>query len=179
MKINEFVTMMSDIRVKKMSDEQLLKKLTADLEVVTYKPILEKKKLVGEIVNASLKREDGIYKVDPVAKFVALVMFTIKAYTNLEIPENIYEAYDELCAAGVLRAVVDTFQMEFDEIHGFVELQEKYVLESNSLESKAGIIEEKISELMGVVVSSARAYMEASGISVQDLLKQLSNLGDE
>lgn len=175
MKINEFVTMMNDVRVKRMNNDQLMKKLTEDLEVVSYKPVLEKKELVKKIVDASLRREDGIYKIDPVSKFVALVMLPIQEYTNLEVADDIYGSYDALCAAGLLRTVVDTFQVEFDEIHGFVQLQEEYVLASNSLESKFGMIGEKISEWMGVASTTLKTYMEEEGITVQDIIEMLGD----
>ena len=65
-------------------------------------------------------------------------MKTIEAYTNLELSDDVEDDYDMLCEAGLLNAVISTFNGEYENVKVLLQMRCDYILINNSIESQVG-----------------------------------------
>ena len=138
MRIIELVEFVNDNKYKAMKAEQLQTVLSKKLETKEYISFKEKKQLVNDIVNQCILYEDGIFKFDDMEQYVCFTMYTIAAYTNIELSDDIEDDYDVLCREQLLNVVIDTFICEYENVKTMLRMKCDYILSSNNLESQVG-----------------------------------------
>lgn len=177
MKIEKFVEIMeankgkiySKTNVNAMSD--FIKKT---LEVKDYLPLQEKKDLISKIIDSSIIYENSMYKFDEIDKYVHLVMFSIAAYTNIELSDDIENDYDELCRSGLLTMIVDSFKDEYKSVMMLLDMQCNYILADNALGAKFGTFIEGLSKNINSLADVLKTKIE--DINLDSLNIDLNNV---
>ncbi|MCD8377891.1 MAG: hypothetical protein LUB59_03790 [Candidatus Gastranaerophilales bacterium] len=142
MKVEGLLKLMSDKKFLDLTEEQQQEMLRKRLEVPQYLSIKEKRSVVKEILDAASETEHGVAKVDGIKKYIYLIMYSINAYTNLELSDDIESDYDALCSAGVLARVIDLFDSEYQSVMALLQLEQ----ETREQDDK---IELQVARLMG------------------------------
>ena len=117
------------------------------LNVKSYISIIEKQRLAKRVLDACTYEENGVIKTDSFQKYFLFTIGVLKMYTNLEFNEegNIYEEYDELCGNGLLDAILDTFQEDYDRGNAVLNMLYTHTIENNN--STANLIGTAMSKL--------------------------------
>ena len=188
MKIREFCEAYKAKRfmvIKNGADERS-EYLRKELEIKTYIPFREKRQIAEMIVAQNIKEVDGIKKYDSINGYIALVVASIAAHTNIEWGPDPIEDYDVLAESGLLSQIIAEFQGSHDEIDIILKMALAMELEDNNVNVLIGhFLNSILKKLDGVgeVLKGAFSDLdlkEALGaeISKEDLAK-LSGLLDK
>lgn len=110
--------------------------LSKIIETKQYLPFEQKTALVKNIIEQSVIYDNGFAQINEIDQYINFTIGTIKAYTNIEFSDTPIEDYDLLCSSGLLGGVIDTFEGEYKMILNMVEMQKRYILSQNSVESQ-------------------------------------------
>lgn len=172
MKIKEFVEIMEANKSKiysKTDANAMSNFIKKTLEVKEYLPLQEKKDLISKIIDTSIIYENSMYKFDEIDKYVHLVMFSIAAYTNVELSDDVENDYDELCKNGLLDTVVDTFRGEYQSVMMLLNMQCNYILEDNAFGAKLGAFVEGLSKNIDSLVGVLKTKVESMDFDISNL----------
>lgn len=134
MTIIEFVEYMKKNTNRVMKEDQLLSMVKKQLDVKDYLSIKAKRALVDDIINECILYENGIYKFDCIDKYVYFTMYTIAAYTNLELSGDVESDFDILSQEKLLPIILGTIKSEYDDVNILLQMQCDSILENNSVE---------------------------------------------
>ena len=174
MKIKEFVEIMESNKSKiysKTDASAMSNFIKKTLDIKDYLPLQEKKDLISQIIDASIIYENSMYKFD---KYVYLVMFSIVAYTNIELSDDIENDYDELCRSGLLTMIVDSFKDEYKSVMMLLDMQCNYILADNALGAKFGTFIEGLSKNINSLADVLKTKIE--NINLDSLNIDLNNV---
>lgn len=153
MKINEFVEYMKKNINKTMKDEQVVAAIKKAVNIKEYMSIKDKKALVDKIVAQCVHMDNGVYKVDGIQRYIYFTMYTLAAYIDIELSDDIEADYDALSESKVLPILVCMIQQEYDDVNILMQMKCDYMLEDNSVEAQIGKflfnLSEKIDGLAG------------------------------
>lgn len=138
MKVNEFVEFMKQNASKMTKEEQIMAMVKKHLEPKDYLSIKAKRTLVDNIINECILYDNGVYKFDAIGKYVYFTMYTIAAYTNIELSEDVEDDFDMLSKEKLLPIVVGAIQKEYDDVNILLQMQCDYYLDNNSVEASVG-----------------------------------------
>lgn len=172
MKIKEFVEIMEANKSKiysKTDANAMSNFIKKTLEVKEYLPLQEKKDLISKIIDTSIIYENSMYKFDEIDKYVHLVMFSIAAYTNVELSDDVENDYDELCKNGLLDTVVDTFRGEYQSVMMLLNMQCNYILADNALGAKLGAFVEGLSKNIDSLAGVLKTKVEAMDLDMSSI----------
>lgn len=102
-----------------------------ELEIKTYIPFMEKRKIAEMIVEQNIEVIDGIKKYDSIGAYIGLIVASIMAHTTLQFSDNPIADYDLLAESGLLPQVVSEFQESHNEIDILLKMAVAYELEDN------------------------------------------------
>lgn len=174
MKIAEFVEFMKKNTNKATREDQVISLVTKALEVKPYIGIKEKKELIDRIINKSIYYENGIFKFDGIEKYLYFTMYTIEAYTNVELSDDIEEDFDLLSSSKLLPVIVGIIQQEYDDVNVFLQMQCEYILEDNAIEAQIGKFLNEIIDKIGAL--GDKLQESVSNIDFSSLLKDKDKL---
>ena len=137
MRINEFIENMSKNINGTMKENQILAIAQKQLEVKKYIPIKEKKDLVDKIIEKCIYFESNTFRIDAIDSYIYFVMFTIDAYTNLEI-DDVEDGFDALSESGLMPVVIASLGQEYQDVQTFLNMKRDEILENNSVEMQLG-----------------------------------------
>lgn len=169
MKIREFVDYMKKNTNRTMKEDQVASLIKRVLEPKTYISIKDKKEIVDKIINRCIYYENGVFKFDGIERYVYFTMYTLAAYTNLELSEDIENDFDALSESKLLPAVICLIQQEFDDVNVFLQMQCDYILEGNSIEAQVGKFFDGLLEKIDVIGNGLGKYL--GNIDLGSLLK--------
>lgn len=172
MKIEKFVEIMEANKGKiysKTNANAMSNFIKKTLEVKEYLPLQEKKDLISKIIDTSIIYENSMYKFDEIDKYVHLVMFSIAAYTNVELSDDVENDYDELCKNGLLDTVVDTFRGEYQSVMMLLNMQCNYILADNALGAKLGAFVEGLSKNIDSLAGVLKTKVEAMDLDMSSI----------
>ena len=109
-----------------------------ELEVKTYIPFREKRKIAEMIVAQNIKEVDGIKKYDSIDGYVALIVASIMAHTSLQFSADPVADYDLLAESGLLPQIIAEFQGSHDEIDIILKMALAMELEDNNVNVLVG-----------------------------------------
>lgn len=138
MTIREFIDYMKKSTNRTTKEDQVASLMNRALEPKAYIGIKEKRLLIDKIVDKTIYYENGIFKFDEIDRYIYFTMYTIEAYTNIELSNDIVADFDELSASKLLPAVICLIQQEFDDVNLFLQMQCGYILSDNSIEAQLG-----------------------------------------
>lgn len=135
MKIKEFVEAYRAkrfVNIKTVADEKS-EWLRNELEIKSYIPFREKRKIAEMIVEHNITNVDGIKKYDDIDSYVSLVVASIDAHTNLEFSDDPIADYDLLAESGLLPQIIAEFQGSHEEIGILLKMAIAAELEDNNM----------------------------------------------
>lgn len=138
MTIREFVDYMKKNTNRTMKEDQVASLIKKTIEPKAYMSIKKKRELVDSIVNKTIYYENGIFKFDSIDRYIYFTMYTIAAYTNLELSTDVMDDFDALSESKLLPAIICLIQSEFDDVSLFLQMQCEYVLSDNAFEAQVG-----------------------------------------
>lgn len=144
MKVQEFI--------ERMNGSESLKE--AGLQVKSYLPIIQKKKIAMDMTLACVDESDGFVRIDRFKMRVYFAMKMIDAYTNLEVANDfngMVEQYDMLHEHNVFSLVIADFASEYCAMESIVEDEVREILSDNSLEAQVAKIGTKIISVLNVL----------------------------
>lgn len=140
MTIKDFI---EDFKAKKIQNTRVNENAVSEyikktLEVKTYIPFVEKRKIAEMIVDQYTDEIDGIKKHDSISAYVGFVCAMIAAHTNLTMSENPIADYDVLAESGLLSQIVAEFKQSYDECDIILKMALAMELEDNSVNVLVG-----------------------------------------
>ena len=139
-----------------------------ELEVKSYLPFREKRKIAEMIVAQNIKEVDGIKKYDSIDGYVAFIVASIMAHTSLQFSADPVPDYDLLAESGLLPQIIAEFQGSHDEIDLLRKMVLEMELEDNNINALIGRFLNKISGMLDGVVEVAKDKFES--LDLQDVL---------
>lgn len=137
MKVNEFIEYMGNNINRTIKNEQIVALAKKQLDVKKYISIKEKKELVDKIIDKCIYYTDGTFSIDGIDCYMYFTMYTIDAYTNLEI-DDVEVAFDALSESGLLPIVIGALGQEYQDVNTFLNMKRDEILENNSVEKQFG-----------------------------------------
>lgn len=157
MKTTDFIEYMGKNVNRNLKETQVLSLVQKQLEVKKYISIKEKKDLVDKIIEKCIYYENGTFRIDAIDSYIYFVMFTIDAYTNLEI-DDVEECFDVLSESGLMPVVIAALGQEFQDVQTFLNMKRNEILENNSIEMQLGKLFEsvldKVSDFSDTLIKS-------------------------
>lgn len=134
MKVKEFVTAYKEKRFMntKHGVDERAEWIKNELEIKTYIPFNEKRRLAEMIVENNMSVTDGIKKYDDISSYVSLIVASIAAHTALEFGDDPVEDYDMLAESGLLTQIISLFQGSHEEIGILLKMAVATELEDNN-----------------------------------------------
>ena len=124
------------------------------------------------MLDACTYEENGVIKTDSFQKYFLFTIGVLKMYTNLEFNEegNIYEEYDELCGNGLLDAILDTFQEDYDRANAVLNMLYADMIENNN----------SISNIIGTAMSNISTVSDDLIHSLSEKISEMNtNINNE
>lgn len=159
MKVNEFVEYMKKNANKATREEQVLTMAKKVLDAKDYIGIQEKRALIDNIINSCVLYDNGVYKFDGIDKYVYFTMYTIAAYTNIELSDNIYDDFDMLSMEKFLPIIICVIQKEYDDVNILLQMQCDSFLDSNSVESSVGRLADGVMDFLNDIGYSFKSNL--------------------
>jgi hypothetical protein len=103
-----------------------------ELEIKSYIPFREKRRIAEMIVEQNIEVVDGIKKYDDISSYVSLIVASIAAHTNLQFGEDPVADYDLLAESGLLPQIIAEFQGSHEEIGILLKMAVASELEDNN-----------------------------------------------
>ena len=169
MTIREFIDYMKKSTNRTTKEDQVASLMNRALEPKAYLGIKEKRLLIDKIVDKTIYYDNGIFKFDEIDRYMYFTMYTIEAYTNIELSNDVVADFDELSASKLLPAVICLIQQEFDDVNLFLQMQCGYILNGNSIEAQLGRFLNGILEKLDNVETGLSKYLK--NININELLK--------
>jgi hypothetical protein len=169
MKVIEFVNYMKKNTNRTMKEDQVASLANKALEPKAYLGFDKKRELVDEIISKSIYYNNGVFKFNGVERYMYFTMYTIEAYTNLEISDDVVADFDILSESKLLPIVICLIQKEFDDVNVFLQMQCEYILEDNSVEAQVGKFFNNILEKLDNIGNGLSKSL--SNINVNELLQ--------
>lgn len=133
--ISEFIKDFKEKRIMntKINEHAVSDYLQKELEIKTYIPFREKRKIAEMIVAHNIKEVDGVKRYDSIDGYIGLVVAAIVAHTNLEFGDDVISDYDLLAESGLLPQIIEEFRESYDEIDTLRKMALAMELEDNNL----------------------------------------------
>lgn len=169
MTIREFVDYMKKNTNKAIREDQVAAMAKKALEPKSYLGIKEKKEIVNKIIDKCIYYENGMFKFDGIDRYVYFTMYTIEAYTNIDLSEDVEADFDAISESKLLPIVTCMIQQEFDDVNIFLQMQCDYITAGNSVEAQVGRFLDDLLDKIDSIGNFASKYL--SNIDIDSLLK--------
>ena len=135
MKINEFIEKFKNAKVQntKVNPNAVSEYLQKELEIKSYIPFRDKRKIAEMIVEQNIDEKDGIKKYDSINAYIGLVASAISTHTNLEFGADPVADYDLLAESGLLPKIISEFQQDDNECDVVLKMALAMELEDNNV----------------------------------------------
>lgn len=168
----EFVKTFMEKKIanNKINEHAVSDYLKNELEIKTYIPFREKRKIAEMIVGQNIKVVDGIKKYDSIDGYVSLIVASIAAHTNLRFSDDPIADYDILAESGLLGEIVAEFADSHQEVDLLVHMVLDMEMEDND-----------INALIGRFLDGILGKLDGFGSAIKnvDLTKILGNIEQE
>lgn len=142
--------------------------LKNELNIKTYIPFREKRKIAEMIVMQNIKEVDGIKKYDSIDGYVSLIVASIASHTSLQFSDDPVADYDLLAESGLLSQIIAEFQGSHDEIDIILKMALAMELEDNNTNVLVGKFLNGISEKLDGVGEVLKDKLE--DFDIKDIL---------
>ena len=158
MTIKEFIKKFTDKKISnnKINEHAVSDYLKKELEIKTYVPFREKRKIAEMIVEHNISEVDGVKKYDSINGYVDLIVSSVLAHTNLKFSSDPVEDYDLLAESGLLPQIIAEFQSSHNEIDVVLKMALAMELEDNNVNSLIGRFLNKISKGLDSILETTK-----------------------
>ena len=139
----------------KQGAEERIAWIKKGLAVKEYIPFKTKREIAEMIVEENIKLVDGIKKYDSISGYIALIVASIMAHTDLTFDNTIAD-YDLLSESGLLPQIISQFQSSHDEIDLLRKMVLDMELEDNCTNALVGRFLNKISGALDGVLGTVK-----------------------
>ena len=162
MLVNEFIKTFNEKKIAntKLNEHAVSDYLKKELDIKTYIPFREKRKIAEMVVEQNIKEIDGIKKYDSIDGYVSLVVASIAAHTTLKFSSDPVADYDLLAESGLLPQILAEFQDSHNEIDIILKMALSMELEDNNINALIGKFLNKIAELFDDIVDVVEDKIE-------------------
>jgi hypothetical protein len=174
MRINEFI--------EAVSKENSMKRIGSIIETKKYLPIAEKRRIAESVIDACSVNDNGFIQVDSLDKYIMFTIVVIKEYTNLEfgLDGDYLVDYDQLCEAGLLDAVIETFAQEYVRTNEILNMMLSDKLQQNSAEASLAFLASRVSGLIDKLARALSDKIDTMNLDLgnlnQDTINRILNL---
>ena len=146
MKINEFIEKYKNAKVQntKVNPNAVSEYLQKELEIKSYVPFRDKRKIADMIVEQNIDEKDGIKKYDSINAYIGLVVAAISTHTNLAFGADPVADYDLLAESGLLPKLISELQQDYNECEVVLKMAVAMELEDNNINVLIGHFLDKI-----------------------------------
>ena len=150
MKVVEFIKCFQDKKImnSKATPNAVKEYIMKTLEVKTYLPFNQRRKIAELIVSENTKEVDGIKRHNSIDAYISFIVHMLTAHTNLEFSNNPVEDYDLLSSSGLLQPIIETFQNSYNECDVLLKMTLELTLEDNNVNVLVGHFLNKILEML-------------------------------
>lgn len=140
MKINEFIEKYKNAKVQntKVAPNAVSEYLQKELEIKSYVPFRDKRKIAEMVVEQNIAEKDGIKKYDSINAYIGMVVSAISTHTNLEFDTDPVTDYDLLAESGLLPLIISEFQQDYNECEVVLKMALAMELEDNNVNVLVG-----------------------------------------
>lgn len=163
MKIEKFVEIMEANKGKiysKTNANVMSDFIKKTLEVKDYIPVIDKLRLVNNVLSECTEEEFGIIKVDSFKKYFQFTIAILQAHTNLEFSASgldLYKEYDMLCENGLLDPVIATFEDDYRKTNDILNMMYGDMIENNNnISNVVGSSVQKLSGSLSGLIETAQ-----------------------
>lgn len=108
--------------------------IKSKLNIRTYIPFAEKRRITELVVSANITEEHNIKKIDSAGQFVGFVISMIMTHTDLEFGQvDPVQSYDALSEVGLIEPIIECFQKDYSECEVLLKMAVSDVLEDNNV----------------------------------------------
>lgn len=140
MKVLDFVNEFKNKRIMntKINEHAVSDYIKEALEIKSYLPFMEKRKIIEVVVEQNTKEVDGIKKNDSINQYLSFVISMLSAHTNIEFSEDPVADYDMLAESGLLPHIIAEFKESYDECDVLLKMELASKLEDNNINVLVG-----------------------------------------
>lgn len=140
MKVLDFVNEFKNKRIMntKINEHAVSDYIKEALEIKSYLPFMEKRKIIEVVVEQNTKEVDGIKKNDSINQYLSFVISMLSAHTNIEFSEDPVADYDMLSESGLLPQIIAEFKESYDECDILLKMELTSKLEDNNINVLVG-----------------------------------------
>lgn len=142
------------------------------IEIKKYLPVAQKLELVLSVYNSCIDEDNGLKIVNGNSKEIALVYFITKYYVNVNLPKDIFEAYDILIESGLYNTIENVIYDEviriedmLDEVIAYED--EKYYQENKFVYVVKNLLQELIDKVPNL--EEAKDFVEMAEREINNL----------
>lgn len=133
MKVKEFIDGFNRMHFVGVSaPDDIVKYIKKQLSIKDYLPFTEKKSLCVNVLNSCTTVVDGYTHSDSVERYFVFTMAMIRAYTSLELSDELQDDYDMLCQNGLLNFILDAIGAEYASCNNLLNMMMNDIVEDNS-----------------------------------------------
>lgn len=167
MLVKEFVELYKNAKVQnnKINPNAIEEFIRSNLDITTYLPFNKKREIVDMLVESVVTEENGIKRVDSVAKFLAFIVAMVASHTTLVFGDVLAEDYDALSQCGVLEYILAMFQRDYSECDALFKAALADELADNNLNVIIGKFLNGVLGKLDVVVDAAKGFAENADLS--------------
>ena len=138
--VQEFVQTFIDKKITntKIAPDAISKYIRDNLEIKTYIPFAEKRRIAEMIVEKYITEVSGIKKYDEISSYVGFISAMIVAHTSLQFSNNSVTDYDLLAQSGLLTHLIAEFQESYSECDIILKMAISMELEDNNVGALIG-----------------------------------------
>lgn len=142
--------------------------LKEKLEIKTYIPFREKRRVVEMVVAQNIEEVDGIKKSDAINQYISFVVAMLSLHTVLDFSDDPVEDYDLLAESGLLQQIIAEFKESYDESDILLKMALASELEDNNINALVGKFLNGLLEKLDGIVDIAKSAMD--GIDFKELI---------
>lgn len=153
--------------------------LIGKLKVNTYIPVMDKQKIIMDIVATCTDEVDGIVEIDYLKMDIYFKMRMLKEHTNLDISDDfdeMVEQYDTLYKSFVMNRVLTLFIDDYDLMYDMLMQELEDLEKENSLERHLVRIVYKFNGMLDESGDVDFSKLLPDGIDASALLDLMNNL---
>lgn len=153
--------------------------LIGKLKVNTYIPVMDKQKIIMDIIATCTDEVDGIVEIDYLKMDIYFKMRMLKEHTNLDISndfDEMVEQYDALYKSHVMNRVMALFIDDYDFMYDMLMQELEDLEKENSLERHLVRIVYKFNGMLDEFGDVDFSKLLPEGMDASALLDLMNNL---
>lgn len=170
MLVNEFVQEFKNKKIiNTRTDDTIVSKYIKDtLEIKTYLPFREKRKIAERVVAQNTEEVNGVMMNDSISQYVSFVVAMLDNYTNLEFSEDSVADYDLLAEAELLPLIINEFKSEYSECEVLLKMALAAEMQHNDINMAVGRFLNGILNRIDIAGEALMTAME--GVNLNEIL---------